>query len=47
MTDEIEALARELYEACPTPKPAWEQLGDTTRSVWRERAEAALFGDLA
>lgn len=33
---EIEKIAKALYEAVPTVKPAWDQLG--TRSVWLERA---------
>lgn len=33
-----EDLARALYEACPTVKPTWEQLGEVTKSVWREEA---------
>ena len=33
------AAARAAYEACPTPKPSWEQLGETTRGVWIEREE--------
>jgi hypothetical protein len=37
-------LAKQLYEACETPKPSWAQLGDVTRSVWRERAEE-LYAD--
>ena len=37
-------LAKQLYEACETPKPSWAQLGDATRSVWRERAEE-LYAD--
>jgi hypothetical protein len=46
MTD-VETLARQMYDDCPTPKPRWDQLGDVTKSVWLERAEATLFGDLA
>jgi hypothetical protein len=23
-----------LYDECPTVKPAWEQLGEVTKSVW-------------
>jgi len=38
----IDDAARALYDACPTPKPRWDQLGDTTKSVWRERAEAGF-----
>ena len=26
--------AQELYEACPTPKPAWSTLGPNTQGVW-------------
>lgn len=35
---DINSEARRLYDACPTVKPAWDQLGETTRSVWRDRA---------
>lgn len=37
---EIELRAQALYNQCPTVKPGWSQLGETTRSVWRERAIA-------
>ncbi len=33
-----EDLARALYEACPTVKPTWEQLGEVTKGVWRDEA---------
>lgn len=39
-TRDIEAAARALYDACQTVKPNWDQLGDVTKSVWRERAAA-------
>ena len=39
-TEEIEVRAKALYDLCPTVKPTWEQLGDVTRSVWRERVQA-------
>lgn len=32
--------ARALYEAVPVAKPAWDALGETTKGVWRERADA-------
>jgi hypothetical protein len=32
--------AKLLYDECPTVKPAWEQLGDVTRSVWVDRVLA-------
>lgn len=50
MTDadaEVEALAKQLYDALQTPKPSWEQLGDVTKSVWRERAMSELMEGLA
>ena len=37
-TPDVERLAQDLYDACPTPKPAWEQLGTTTQGVWKEKA---------
>lgn len=43
---ELEVEARLLYEECPTPKPAWEQLGEVTKSVWRERVLAGQRADL-
>lgn len=45
--EELDTEARLLYEQCPTPKPSWEQLGETTRSVWRERVLAGERADLA
>ena len=36
--EEIEARAQALYEALSVPRPRWAQLGEATRSVWRERA---------
>lgn len=45
---DIEQLARRLYtERVAERGPTWEQLGEVTRSVWREIAERELFGDLA
>lgn len=32
----IEREARAKYDACPTVKPDWSQLGEITKSVWRE-----------
>jgi hypothetical protein len=46
-TEEVDHEAQLLYEECPTPKPAWEQLGDTTKSVWRERVLAGERADLS
>lgn len=37
-SDDIDRRAKALYDACPTPKPTWEQLGDTTHGVWRATA---------
>lgn len=48
MTPEVWAKARELYDAREYKStPTWDQLGDVTKSVWRERAEAILFGEFA
>ena len=41
MNEEVEREARRLYDACQTPKPTWDQLGDVTKSVWRERVVLA------
>ena len=38
--NELDLRAQALYDACPTVKPAWSQLGEATRSVWRDRAIA-------
>jgi hypothetical protein len=42
MSAEIETLAEQLYDANPARSyhPAWHQLGETTKDVWRERALA-------
>lgn len=32
----LDARARALYDACQSVKPSWDQLGDITKSVWRE-----------
>ncbi len=34
--------AEKLYNAMPTSKPAWEQLGDTTKGVWRGFVERGV-----
>lgn len=45
---EVERLACALYtQRCVPQGPPWGQLGDVTRSVWLEKAQAELFGDLA
>ena len=33
-----------LYDACPSVKPTWQQLGDVTKSVWCDRAALKLSG---
>lgn len=38
----LDTAAKALYDACPTVKPTWEQLGEVTKSVWREKALAAM-----
>lgn len=42
MTDQA---ARQLYDACQSVKPSWNQLGEVTRSVWRDRAKLKLAGN--
>jgi hypothetical protein len=39
---ELDILAKALYDACPTVKPDWDQLGETTKDVWRERILSGL-----
>jgi hypothetical protein len=41
MSSAIDALAHQLYDASPSRSyhPAWEQLGEATKDVWRERAQ--------
>lgn len=43
------ALAEQLYDAGGNRAacPAWELLGDVTRSVWYERAQAQLLSEFA
>jgi hypothetical protein len=43
---EVDREAQMLYEQCLTPKPAWEQLGEVTKSVWRERVLAGERAEL-
>jgi hypothetical protein len=43
---DLDSEAQMLYEQCPTPKPAWEQLGEVTKSVWRERVLAGERAEL-
>lgn len=49
MNAEIEALAEHLYETAPNrcSHPAWHQLGEVTKGVWRERARAQLLSEFA
>ncbi len=47
---ETEDLARDMYrERVAERGPAWELLGEVTKALWRERAEAAIIAgeDLA
>ncbi len=36
----LEDAARALYDAFAIVKPEWSQLGEATKSVWREEALA-------
>lgn len=40
----LEQTARVLYDACPSVKPSWSQLGDVTKSVWKDKAQLKLAG---
>jgi len=43
---ELDVLANAAYDACPTPKQTWAQIGDVTKGVWRERAALQRITDL-
>lgn len=47
--NQLEAYARMLWETGQhrPHSPAWEQLGDVTRSVWLERAEREMLSEFA
>jgi hypothetical protein len=40
----LEQTAHTLYDACPSVKPSWGQLGDVTKGVWRDKAQLKLAG---
>lgn len=40
--DDLNRAAQALYEAGQSVRPSWDQTGDTTRSVWRERAQRVI-----
>ena len=42
---QIEALAKQMYDDCLSVKPNWDQLGAATQSVWINRAIAQLKKD--
>lgn len=45
---EVEALAAKMYtQRCVPQGPPGGHLGDVTRSVWLEKAQAELYGDFA
>lgn len=39
---ELEAKARELYNACPSVKPSWDSLGPSCKEVWMEYVEKGI-----
>lgn len=41
----LDDQARELYHQAAPCAPTWDQLGDVTRSVWREKAQRKADGD--
>jgi hypothetical protein len=40
----LEQAAHALYDACLSVKPAWGQLGDVTKGVWRDKARLKRAG---
>lgn len=38
----MNAKAEALYNACPTVKPDWSQLGSITQNVWKEKVLAGV-----
>lgn len=40
----LEQAAHALYDACPSVKPDWGQLGDVTKGVWKDKAKLKLAG---
>ena len=44
--EDIEQLAKALYEASTIVAPRWEQLGDTTKAYWRDRVLMNSWKDL-
>ena len=43
-TSQLDQQGHALYDACPSVKPTWQQLGDVTKSVWRDKAALKLSG---
>ena len=41
---EREKTGREMYEAYAAVAPMWNQLGETTKSVWHDEAAIQLAG---
>lgn len=41
---QLDQQGHALYDACPSVKPTWQQLGDVTKSVWRDKAALKLSG---
>jgi hypothetical protein len=41
---QLDKQGQALYDACPSVKPTWQQLGDVTKSVWRDKAALKLSG---
>jgi len=41
---QLDKQGQALYDACPSVKPTWQQIGDVTKSVWRDKAALKLSG---
>lgn len=42
MSSKLDAEAKALYESRDLIAPKWEQLGDVTKSVWRDYVRAGV-----
>lgn len=45
---DLDRMAKAMYTQRVAERgPTWDQLGETTKDVWREYVQAEMFGDLA
>jgi len=41
---QLDRQGQTLYDACPSVKPTWQQIGEVTKSVWRDKAALKISG---